>query len=61
MHQIDPQQSADPTAAGAWSRYYQAPLTLFDIIGNLYGQREFISELTGLPPTAKLLEVGSGS
>jgi len=43
-----------------WNKYYQAPLTLEGMLGNLYGQKEFLFEINN-SGAKKLLEVGTGS
>ena len=43
-----------------WSSYYQKPLALEDLLGNLYGQREFLGEIHR-SGAKTILEVGSGS
>lgn len=43
-----------------WNKYYQAPLSLEGLLGNLHGQKEFLVAIANLPAT-KLLEVGTGS
>jgi SAM-dependent methyltransferase len=43
-----------------WSHYYQQPLTLEALLGNLYGQRDFLSAIYS-SGAQTILEVGSGS
>ena len=43
-----------------WSKYYQNPITIEGLLGNLYGQREFLAAIHELAPKT-ILEVGSGS
>jgi SAM-dependent methyltransferase len=43
-----------------WNKYYQAPLALEGMLGNLYGQREFLFEINN-SGSNKILEVGIGS
>ncbi|MFH0905263.1 MAG: class I SAM-dependent methyltransferase [bacterium] len=43
-----------------WHKYYQAPLALEGLLGNLYGQRNFLSEILN-SGACKILEVGTGS
>lgn len=43
-----------------WNEYYQTPLTLEALLGNLGGQQEFLSEIY-CSGGKKLLEVGTGS
>jgi len=43
-----------------WNKYYQAPLTLEGLLGNLHGQKEFLSEIYS-SGSRKILEVGTGS
>ena len=44
----------------SWSNYYHDPITIEGMLGNLYGQREFLAEIYRLQPKT-ILEVGSGS
>ncbi len=44
----------------SWHKYYRAPLTLEGLLGNLYGQRDFLIEIVSSHPN-KVLEVGTGS
>jgi len=43
-----------------WHKYYQAPLTLESLLGNFYGQKEFLLAIAD-SGARKLLEVGTGS
>lgn len=43
-----------------WHKYYQTPLSLEGLLGNLYGQKEFLLTIVD-SPAKKLLEVGTGS
>ena len=43
-----------------WSSYYQADITIDSLLGNLYGQREFLNAIHQLAPKT-ILEIGSGS
>ena len=43
-----------------WNEYYDK-FTIEDLLGNLYGQKEFVNELAALSSTSKVLEVGTGS
>jgi len=43
-----------------WHKYYQTPLTLEDLLGNLFGQKELLNEIAG-SGVKRLLEVGTGS
>ncbi len=43
-----------------WHKYYQTPLTLEELLRNLYGQRDFLVEIVGLGPR-KILEIGTGT
>lgn len=44
----------------SWSKYYDEALTVESMLGNLYGQREFLGEISR-SKAKKILEVGSGS
>lgn len=44
----------------SWHKYYQAPLTLEGLLGNLYSQKDFLVEIVNSQPN-KILEVGTGS
>lgn len=43
-----------------WRNYYQNPLTVNSLLGNLCGQRDFLSTIHELSPKS-ILEVGSGT
>lgn len=43
-----------------WRNYYKNPLTINTLLGNLYGQRDFLSAIHELSPK-RVLEVGTGS
>ena len=43
-----------------WSHYYHEPLTLKSLLGNLYGQRDFLDAIAETKAQT-ILEVGSGS
>lgn len=43
-----------------WSNYYDRALTVDDMLGNLYGQRHYLSTIMEQRPK-KLLEIGSGT
>lgn len=43
-----------------WRNYYKSPLTVSTLLGNLYGQRDFLSAIHSLSPKT-VLEVGTGS